>query len=128
MATEFVAPQIPKPYRVLLMGAATQGWFQATDEERRQQVLPRFKGMLAEWKDMGAKVIATLDDDLFMVGEPGAPDFTWYLMFEVPTLEILAGMIQRVRTTVDGTRLDKYIRIEGRLGRPFFLLEPTPGH
>lgn len=123
MAVEFQVPKVPTPLRALLLGAATQGWFNASDEERRQQVLPRFKQMIQEWSDMGAKVLATVDDDLFMVGEPGAPDFTWYLIFEVPSIDVLAAMIHRVRATVDGVRLDRYIRIEGRLGRPFFLLE-----
>lgn len=126
MAVEFVAPEVPKPYRVILLGAATSGWFAASDEERREKVLPRFKGMVGEWREMGAKVLATVDDDLFMVGEPGAPDFTWYLIFEVPSLETLAAMIQCLRRTTDGVRLDRYIRIEARLGRPFFLLEGQP--
>lgn len=123
MAVDFVAPEVPKPYRAILLGAATQGWFQASDKERREKVLPRFKGMIEEWRGMGAKALATVDDDLFMVGEPGAPDFTWYLIFEIPSLEVFAAMIQCVRKTVNGTRLDRYIRIEGRLGRPFFLIE-----
>jgi hypothetical protein len=123
MAVDFVPPEVPKPYRVILLGAATQGWFQASDEERREKVLPRFKEMIEEWREMGAKALATVDDDLFMVGEPGAPDFTWYLIFEIPSLEVFAAMIQCVRKTVNGTRLDRYIRIEGRLGRPFFLIE-----
>jgi hypothetical protein len=123
MAVEFVAPEVRKPYRVILLGAATTGWFAASDEERREKVLPRFKEMIEEWHGMGAKVLATIDDDLFMVGEPGAPDFTWYLIFEIPSLEVLAAMIQCVRRTSNGVRLDRYIRIEGRLGRPFFLLE-----
>lgn len=86
-------------------------------------MLPRFKQMIEEWNAMGARALATVDDDLFTVGEPGAPDFTWYLIFEVPSLEVFAAMIQCVRKTVEGTRLDRYIRIEGRLGRPFFLIE-----
>ena len=123
MSVEFVVPEVKKPYRAILLGAATAGWFEATDEERREKVLPRFRAMLEEWTAMGARVLATLDDDLFMVGQPGAPDFTWYLIFEIPSLEVLAGMIQGVRKSVDGVRLDRYIRIESRLGRPFFLLE-----
>ncbi|MBN9063317.1 MAG: hypothetical protein BGP06_07905 [Rhizobiales bacterium 65-9] len=123
MAVDFVPPEVPKPYRAILLGAATNGWFEASDEERREKVLPRFRQMIDEWKGMGAKVLATLDDDLFMVGQPGAPDFTWYLIFEIPSLEALAAMIQCLRKTVDGVRLDRYIRIEARLGRPFFLLE-----
>jgi hypothetical protein len=58
-----------------------------------------------------------------MVGEPGAPDFTWYLIYELPGIEVLAAMLQRLRVTVDGVRLDRYVRIEGRIGRPFFLIE-----
>ena len=123
MAVEFVVPEVPKPYRVILLGAATNGWFEASDEERREKVLPRFKEMIEEWREMGANVLATIDDDLFMVGQPGAPDFTWYLIFEIPSLEVLAAMIHCVRRTSNGVRLDRYIRIEGRIGRPFFLLE-----
>jgi hypothetical protein len=32
-------------------------------------------------------------------------------------------MLQRIRETVDGVRLDAYMRWEARIGRPFFLLE-----
>lgn len=32
-------------------------------------------------------------------------------------------MIQRIRETVDGVRMDEYVRFEARVGRPFFLLE-----
>src|SRR6266849_10516998 len=102
MAVEFVVPQVAKPYRAMLLGAATKGWFEASDEERREKVLPRFRQMLSEWQEIGARVLATLDDDLFMVGEPGAPDFTWYLIFEFPSMEVLASMIHGVRRTVDG--------------------------
>lgn len=123
MTVEFVAPKVPQPYRVLLLGAAVDGWFMASDEERREKVLPRFKQVLLEWEAMGARYIASLDDDLFMVGPPGSPDFTWYLLFDVPTLDVLATMIQAVRQSVNEVRLDKYIRIEGKIGRPFFLLE-----
>jgi hypothetical protein len=123
MTVEFVAPKVPQPYRVLLLGAAVDGWFTASDEERREKVLPRFKQVLLEWEEMGARYIASLDDDLFMVGPPGSPDFTWYLLFDVPTLDVLATMIQAVRQSVNEVRLDKYIRIEGKIGRPFFLLE-----
>jgi hypothetical protein len=122
MSTEFVAPTMPNPLRVLLLGAATQGWFSVSDEERREQVLPRFKEVISEWHKLGARTLATLDDDLFMVGEPGSPDFTWYLIFEVPAVETLAAMLQCLRVTVDGVRLDRYVRIEGKIGRPFFLL------
>jgi len=123
MARDFVPPTIPSPLRVIFLGAAYDGWYKATGEERREQVLPCMKELFDEWKDMGAVPLATIDDDLFMVGRPGAPDFTWYLIYDVPTLETVAAMIHRVRADRDGVRLDKYIRIEARIGRPFFLIE-----
>jgi hypothetical protein len=45
-------------------------------------------------------------------------------MFEVPALETVVEMIQRLREPVDGVRMDEYARFEARIGRPFFLLEP----
>lgn len=123
MPVDFVPPELPSPLRVILLGAATQGWYQASPEVQREQVLPRFAAVMDEWRELGAVPLSTLDDDLCMVGEPGAPDFTWYLMFDVPSLEAVAGMIQRLREPVDGVRLDRYVRFEARVGRPFFLLE-----
>lgn len=123
MAIDFEPPALPSPCRVVLLGAATQGWFDADDDERRERALPRFRQVIDEWAQLGARPLATVDDDLFMVGEPGAPDFTWYLIYELPGIEVLAAMLQRLRVTVDGVRLDRYVRIEGRIGRPFFLIE-----
>lgn len=124
-AVDMVTPAFPSPRRVLLLGAATSAYYEASDEDRRNRILPRFKQLMGEWSELGARVLATMDDDLFMVGQPGSPDFTWYLMFEVDELEVAVGMIQRIRETVDGVRLDEFVRFEARIGRPFFLLEPA---
>lgn len=32
-------------------------------------------------------------------------------------------MIQRTREQADGIRMDRYVRFEAHVGRPFFLLE-----
>lgn len=120
---DFEVPSVPSPYRVLLLGAATRGWYEAEDDDRRERILPRFKAMMEEWRALGARVLATLDDDLCMVGPPGRANYTWYLLLEVDSLDVLAAMIQRVRVTVDGVRMDKYVRFQARMGRPFFLLE-----
>ncbi|WP_166355803.1 hypothetical protein [Phytoactinopolyspora limicola] len=122
MSVEFVPPTMPTPHRVLLLGAAT-GWYDASDEERRDRALPRFAAVVEEWRRLGARPLATLDDDLFMVGPPSGPDFTWYLLFEVDDLDVVVAMIQAVRESVDGVRLDEYVRFQARIGRPFFLLE-----
>jgi hypothetical protein len=123
MAVEMVTPEMPSPRRVVLLGASTSAYYEASDEDRRTRILPRFKELVEEWKTLGARVLATLDDDLFMVGKPSTADFTWYLMFEVDELETVVGMIQRIRETVNGVRMDEYVRFEARIGRPFFLLE-----
>ncbi len=123
MVVEMVKPELPSPRRVILLGASTSAYYEASDEEKRARILPRFKELVEEWKALGARVLATLDDDLFMVGQPATADFTWYLMFEVDELETVVGMIQRIRENVNGVRMDEYVRFEARVGRPFFLLE-----
>lgn len=123
MVVEMVTPEMPTPRRVLLLGATTSAYYEASDEDRRVRILPRFKELVEEWQALGARVLATMDDDLFMVGEPRSTDFTWYLMFEVDQLETVVGMIQRIRETVNSVRMDEYVRFEARVGRPFFLLE-----
>jgi hypothetical protein len=124
MAVEFQHPSVPSPLRVVFLGAATDGWYQASAEVRRTQILPRLREMFDQWRAMGARVLATVDDDLFMVGQPTGPGFSWYLVMDVPDLQTVAAMIDLLRHEVDGVRLDRAIRLEARIGRPFFLLEP----
>ena len=124
MAVEMVSPSVSGSLRVLFLGAMTSAWYEASDDERRERILPRFKGLMQEWRDLGATTIATLDDDLLMVGQPVSTGYTFFLMFEVERLETVVEMIQRLREPVDGVRMDTYARFEARVGRPFFLLEP----
>jgi hypothetical protein len=111
------------PLRAVLLGSMTQAWYEATEEERRQRILPRFAQVMSEWSEIAAKVLATVDDDLLMVGEPRSTGTTFYVIVEVAAFDDVARMIQRVRVNVDGVRLDTYSRWEARVGRPFFLLE-----
>ena len=120
-----VFPQGSGPLRAVFLGAMTSAWYSATDADREQRILPRFKQLVEEWKEIGAKVLATMDDDLLMVGEPRSTGFTFYVMVEIERLEDAVEMIQRIRETVDGVRMDEYLRFEVRVGRPFFLLEPA---
>jgi hypothetical protein len=126
MAVEMVFPRMSGSLRVLFLGAMTSAWYEAGEEARREQVLPRFKQLTQEWLDLGATPLATLDDDLLMVGQPVSTGYTFFLMFEIERLETVVEMIQRIREPVDGVRMDTYARFEARVGRPFFLLEP-PG-
>ena len=123
MAVEFKRPKVPRPLRVVILGAATEGWYQASATDRRDAILPRLQAMFAEWRAMGARVLATVDDDLFMTGQPTGTGWSWYLVMDVPDAETVAAMIDAARLEVDGVRLDRVIRLEARIGRPFFMLE-----
>jgi hypothetical protein len=109
--------------RALLLGAMTPAYYSIVTDEERAKVIARFRQLVQEWRDLGARVVATLDDDLFMVGEPASTSFTFYLMFDVADPETVTEMIHRVRASIDGIRMDRYVRFEARIGRPFFLLE-----
>ena len=116
------------PYRVLLTGCGTPMFFDATDDERRDVFLPRFKQVIAEWEELGARPVATFCDDVFQMGETTEPFWAWYLIFEVDTLDVAAAMIQAGRQPVNGVRLDRYIRLNLRIGRPFLAREEKVPH
>ena len=110
--------------RALLLGAMTSAYYEIAGDDERASVIARFQTLMEEWRELGAQVVATLDDDLYMVGEPTAPRFTFYLMFDVDDPQVVVDMIQRIREPVGGIRMDRYVRFEAHIGRPFFLLEP----
>jgi hypothetical protein len=112
--------------RAILLGAMTPAWYDLATDDDRARVTDRFHKLMDEWRELGAQVVGTLDDDLFMVGEPRS--FTFYLLFEVDGPQVVIDMIQRLREPVDGIRMDRYARFEAHVGRPFFLLEPGQGH
>jgi hypothetical protein len=125
VTVEMVYPEGTDALRAVFLGAMTSAYYEASDEERRERILPRFKQLVEEWRQIGANVLATVDDDLMMVGEPRSTGYTFYLIVEIERLDHVVEMIQRIRETVDGVRMDEYVRFEARVGRPFFLLEPT---
>ena len=112
--------------RAILLGAMTPAWYDIATDDERARVIGRFHKLMDEWLELGARVVGTLDDDLFMVGEPRS--FTFYLIFDVDDPDVVVDMIQRLREPVDGIRMDRYARFEAHVGRPFFLLEPGQGH
>lgn len=111
------------PHRILVLGGGLPAYFEASAEEKRDVFLPRFRALLAEWEALGARVVASFCDDVLQVGPVTATAWAWYLIFEIDDLGIAAKMIERVRTEVDGVRLDRYVRFETRLGRPFWARE-----
>jgi hypothetical protein len=118
----FVPPTMPDPpYRALVMGSLQPGYYTATNDARTATILPAMKALLDDWASLGSRLIGSFDDDLFVVGPPASVDFSIYLLLEVETLDTLVQMLQLVRETRNGTRLDEYIRFEAKVGRALFL-------
>jgi hypothetical protein len=109
--------------RVLLLGGGLPAYFDANEDEKQNVFQPRFRALLAEWEELGARVVASFCDDVLQVGPvvPGA--WAWYLIYDVDDLATATQMLDAVRLDRDGARLDKYVRFELRLGRPFFARE-----
>jgi hypothetical protein len=108
---------------MLALGGGLPAYFDASEEEKRDVFLPRFRALLAEWEELGARVVASFCDDVLQVG-PVVPDaWAWYLIYDVDDYDTAAKMLDAVRRDRDGIRLDKYVRFELRLGRPFFARE-----
>jgi hypothetical protein len=115
-------PTFETPHRVLLLGAATEGWYQAADERERERLLERLGAWFARWPERGARLLVSFDDDLFMVGQPVPLAYSMYVVYEVDDLGVVAQILGELRDEVDGIRLDTAFRMEVRVGRRLFLL------
>lgn len=125
----FVPPsKAGPPFRVLVMASLQPGYYTAGDDERRDAILPAMKALFDGWEQLGARLIGSFDDDLFIVGPPASVDFSVYLLLEVDSLDVVVRMLQQVREVTTGVRLDSYIRFEARIGRALFLASDFPGN
>jgi hypothetical protein len=111
-----------RPYRVMVAACATTTFFAASEEEQEQRFFPRFRQVLAEWEELGARVVASFCDDVLQVGPTDRP-WAWNLIYELDDLDVAAAMAQAVRERVEGVRLDTYVKLEIRIGRPFYARE-----
>ena len=91
LATGWIYPTRSDRKRAILLGAMTSAYYDIATDEERERVIAPLPELVEEWQELGARVVATLDDDLFMVGEPGSSRFTFYLMFEVDDLQVVAS-------------------------------------
>jgi hypothetical protein len=116
-------PAWTNPVRVLIMASASSAWYEASDSDHTEQLLPRFRAILHSWTTAGARLVGSFDDDFFMVGKPVSLQNSMYMLFEVDDISIVVDMLHQLRTTENGVRLDKYIRMEARVGRRLYLLD-----
>ena len=124
MTDAYPAPDATPPLRVLILGAATRGWYAASAEVRQAVILPRLAAALKGWEAAGARLVASFDDDVLKAGEPADGGWTWFLVYEVPSLQTVAEMLHAFRWG-DDDRLDRWFRLEAKVGRAFFPVEPV---
>lgn len=119
----FKDPTLEPPFRVMIFGACRETWYAANDDERTSQALPALKDLFAAWEGAGLKVLESFDDDLFLVGQPGSLQYSFFIIAETPSIEALVDMMNYARKTHDGLRADRFFRFEARLGRTLFMLD-----
>jgi hypothetical protein len=107
--------------RVLFCIGVTQAFF----DESPETIPARIAAIQAAFADLGGRfglrVLGTLDDDELMVGTSIAYPWTAYILADAPSFDAVSRVCNIVReSTVTGSRLWKYLRIEARVGRPLF--------
>lgn len=115
---EYAEPDFQPPYRVLVLIAATDGWYEATvdDRDRATDELGR---ILREAAVDGAQLLASFDDDLFLTGQPAPLPYTIFVLYDVDDLSVVVRLVHRIRTS----QLGRFLRLEARVGRRLFVLD-----
>ncbi len=113
----------PWPWRMIVRGAFQDGWSLA-DQAEKNQVFHEWIAIHKEWQALGCRLIATVDDELNMAGQPGARLWNFYSLWEVPEPGIVYDLMNFFRTEESGRlRLDKYFRFETVVGKPIVSME-----
>ena len=116
------------PWRVLLRAGVIEGWTQGTSEERRELIMPEYYEVHRLWKEMGVKMIGTIDDHLTQAGTPGSRHYGWYELYEINELSTVGKMLDLIRHSQLGkVRLDKYMRYDALIGTPQISAEQAFG-
>lgn len=117
LPASYTAPSFAPPFRVLILIASTQGWYTATAEARGRH-LERMSGLLRATEERGARLVGSMDDDLFATGQPTALPYSIYVLYDVDDMRVIVQLVHDVRS-----ELGEVLRLEARIGRPLFLLE-----
>ena len=118
-----VSAQRPWPWRMIVRGAFQDGWSLASQEEKNQ-VFRQWIETHKRWQEMGCRLVVTLDDEMNMVGQPGARLWNFYSIWEIPDPGIVYDLLNLYRIEKAGAiRLDRYFRLETVVGKPILGLE-----
>lgn len=115
---EYPEPDFEPPHRVLVLIAATDGWFAAEPDER-DVATDLLRTVLRDAEAGGARLLASFDDDLFLTGQPAPLPYTIFAIYDVDDLSAVVALVHRFRTSM----LSRCLRLEARVGRPLFVLD-----
>ncbi len=105
-------------WTMIVRGAFQEGWTLAPQEEK-DEVFDYWTDLSTKWVEMGAELVATLDDELAMTGQPGLRQWNFYKIYRIPSLDMIKPMLDMYRYPPEGEiRLDKYFRFEVVVGKP----------
>jgi len=113
----------PWPWRMIVRGAFQDGWSLAPQEEKNE-VFAYWVNIHKKWQEMGCRLIVTIDDEMNMVGQPGARLWNFYSIWEIPSSDIVYDLLNFFRYPPEGgIRLDRYMRFETVVGKPTLGME-----
>ena len=94
-----------------------EGWTQGTSEERRDLIMPEYNEVHKKWKEMGVKMIGTIDDHLTQAGTPSSRHYGWHELYEINDLATVGKMLDLIRRSQLGkVRLDKHMCYDALIG------------
>lgn len=117
----------PWPWRMIVRGAFQDAWSVA-DQTEKNEVFAALKSAYGSWIDLGCTLVATLDDELSMVGQPGARIWNFYSIWEIPDPAVVYELMNVFRVEdPDVIRLDRYFKLETVVGKPIVGIERVVG-
>jgi hypothetical protein len=114
----YTTPVFEPPHRALVLIASTAAWYTASREERASAI-EALSALFDRAAARGARLVGSIDDDLFVTGQPSSLPYSIYVLLDVDDPQVAVEMVHELRSSELGTLL----RMEIRIGRPLFLLD-----
>lgn len=114
---QYTPPRLEPPYRVLLLAGSTEGWYEASREER-EEALDALAALFERAHADGARLVGSFDDDLFATGQPLSLPYSIFAIYDVDDLGVIVHLAHELRMS----DLGRMFRLEARIGRRLFLL------
>ena len=102
--------------RVLVCAGVLPAFFDASAEDK-SYVFSKCREVFGGWKERyGIEVLSSMDDDQLQIGPTLGYPWTFYIMCDAPSHEIMIDVVDQLRR---GEKpLSRYIKVDVRMGRP----------